>query len=431
MRTLLLGNGGWLLRVVTITTLVAVIGLSLLPRLVSHISTSATVNARIMTVRSPIEGVIEDVDLATGAPVRRGQTLVTFREADTDLTQLANLATRLRMSEAAGRAVQIRMDEVTALRDSLESRHKAYVSWHAAVLRTEIQGLEAQIRGAAARLRSLERDANWKAGLAGRGSVSESDMLAARNLHEEQRAALLELEARRDGRRLMLRALLDDGILAGTTGTNTPYTRQRQDEIGLELARLRDELTDHAAEQQAIRDQIDQARKVYEQENRVTLVSPVSGVVWRSAALSGRPVLPGDEVIEILDCGTRFLEAYLPERLMGTIALGDTAEVRLTGEPRVFRAPVISVLGHGARFDHADLAAEDDTPKTGKMRVLIELDAASLDPEASRFCDVGRTAQVSLRRDLPGLGGIMAGLGRTVDRVTAWVAATADGLRRG
>jgi len=428
MWKLLSGHGGWLLRVVTITTLVAVICLSLLPRLFSHISTSATVNARIMVVRSPIEGVIEDYGLATGAPVARGQTLVVFREADTDLTQLADLGTRLRMSEAAGRAVVTRMDEVAALHEDLARRQAAYVSWHAAVLRTEIAGIEAQIRGAAARLRTLERDALWKDGLAARGLVSESEQIAAQNLHEEQRELLLELEARRDGRRLMLRALLEDGILAGTTGTNTPYTRQRQDEIGLELARLRDELTDHEAEQRAIHDQIAQARAIYEQESRVTLVSPVSGVVWRSAALTGRPVLPGDEVLEILDCGTRFLEAYLPESLMGKIALGDTAEVRLTGEPGVFHAPVISVLGHGARFDHADLAAQDDTPKTGKMRVLIALDAASLGSDAARFCDVGRTAQVSLPRDLSHLRGITARLGATVDTVSAWVASAAGGL---
>lgn len=419
MRNFLFANGGWLLRAITVTVLVAVISLSLLPRLTSHISTSATVNARVMVIRSPIEGIVEEYRLITGAPVVRGQSLVTFREADTDLTQLTDLQARLRIARAAEAAVARRIAEVETLRLDLARRQTVDASWHAGILLTEIEEIEAQIRGAQARLEILDHDARRAARLRESGAMSEADLTVAANRFREQVARVTELEARREGRQLMLRAL-SDGVIAGTNGTNTPYTQQRRDEIGLELALLGDELADRQAEQAAILEQIEREREIYEQENRVTLASPVTGVVWRSASLAGRPVLPGDEVVELLDCSSRFLEAYLSERLMDNIALGDIAEVRMTGEARVFRAPVISIIGTEAQFDHADLAARDTAPRAGKMRVLIEIDAASLDLDANRFCHVGRTAQVSLPRDLPRVEKVFARLGATFDVVAGW-----------
>lgn len=430
MRAILFSNGGWLLRVVTILALWAVITLSLLPRVLSHISTSATVNAPVTVIRSPLEGVIEEYTLATGAHVSPGQDLVVFREADTDRRYQSDLEARLTIAGSRIAAVKARIAEIDALRTDLSRRQTLYVTWHTAVLETEIEELDAQLRGANVRLDALKRAFDQQTRLRARGMASGNDLDDAAAEVEEQVERIRELQAKRDGGQLKLHAL-NDGVLAGTDGTNTPYTRQRQDEIGLELARLRDDLADHQAERRAITHLLAKERETYRNRNRVTLSSPVAGVVWRSAARTGRPVLPGDEVLEILDCRARFLEAYLPEGLMGTIALGDLAEVRLVGDRHVFRAPVISILGNGARFDHADLAARDTAPKTGTMRVLIQLDGEHVGYDASTFCHVGRTAQVSFPRDLTHIAGFFTSVGATAEIVVDWLATAASRVRHG
>ena len=170
---------------------------------------------------------------------------------------------------------------------------------------------------------------------------------------------------------------------------------------------------------------------IYAQENHVTLSSPIAGIVWRSAALDGRPVLPGDEIVEILDCRARYLEAYLPEGLMGTVSVGQFAEVRLTGELETFKAPIVSILGNAARFDHVELAAKDSEPNAGKMRVIIELTAESLPLDHGKFCDVGRTAQVSLPRDLTAVTRIADLFSHSVRTTFSWLEAVASDLRRG
>ena len=430
MRNLLLANGGWLLRVVTMAALIAVIALSLFPRVVSHISTSAVINAPVMVIRSPVEGVVEEYALDTGFAVSQGQPIVAFREAGTDLTQQADLQARLLVSEAAAQAVTNRIADVETLLARLVRRQDAYATWHTAILEREVAQLEAQVRAAQVRLDAFDEQADRLAVLSARGMVSDSDVTEANTQAHIAQERVHELEAALDAQRLKLRAM-EEGILAGTDGTNTPYTLQRQDEIGLELARLRDERSDHLAEAQALREQLAVERDTYERQNRISLASPVTGVVWRSASLAGRPVLPGDEVVEILDCSARFLEAYLPERLIGTVSLGDLAQVRLTGDDRVFHAPVISVLGHGARFDHTELAAQDNTPKTGKMRVLIELGRRQLGFDPNRFCHVGRTAQVSLPRDFSGVERMAEKVRSSFQTIYAWLFETGTPNRRG
>lgn len=426
---MLLSNGGWLLRVVTVTVLLGVIGLSLFPRLVSHISASAIVNAPILVIRSPVEGHVNGTTLAAGTVIAEGQDLAVFLETGADPTHPTELEARMGIADAAVRATEERIAEVEALQDSLDRRHGAYRTWHVAVLQTEIDELEAQLDGARARLALARAAAARSAELTERRIVPASEQEEAETEVSEQIARVGELEARLAGRRLQLSASEDD-ILAGTAGTNTPYTLQRQDEVRLELARLRDELTDHRSERDAIEAQLSVALAVFDRESAVTLASPIDGIVWRAASLSGRPVLPGDEVVEILDCRARYLEAFLPEGLAGRISVGDLAEVRLTGDARAFSAPVASILGHGARADHVELAANDTSPKAGMMRVIIELPPRlSVDP--AEFCDVGRTAQVSLPRDLSGVLRLADYLSTNVRAVFAWFETTSGDIGRG
>ena len=430
MKDMLLSNGGWLLRVLTVSVLVTVIALSLFPRVVSHISTSAIINAPILIIRSPVEGVVEDYALQSGTLVSRGQDIAVFREAGTDLTQRVELEARLTIAEAAIAAVNARIGEVEDIRRSLEARHRVYREWQSAILENEVEELEAQLRGAKARLSALEQDVERTSALHERNMIADSEKLERATQLTEQIERVREITARRSAKRLQLRALQDD-ILAGTEGTNTSYTLQRQDEVKLELARLRDELVDHSAEYAALQEQLARAQAIYDRDNRITLSSPIDGIVWRSAASSGRPVLPGDEIVEILDCRARYLEAYLPEGLMGTVAAGDLAEVRLTGGSQTFSAPIVSILGNGARFDHAELAAQDTAPKAGKMRVIIALTDEMLALDRGKFCHVGRTAQVSLPRDLASVSRLADRFLHGMKTAFAWLGSSADDVQRG
>lgn len=430
MRDMLLSNGGWVLRVLTVTVLLIVIALSLFPRVVSHISTSAVVNAPVLIIRSPVEGLMEGYEFAVGSSISQGQDIAVLRESGTDEIQRTNLEARLAIVEAAVTAVEKRIIDVEEIQHSLKTRHRIYREWHTAVLEREVEEIEAQLRGALARASALEKAVKRASDLHARQMIADTELLESSTQLVEQEERVSEIEARLGARRLMLSAMRDD-TLAGTAGTNTAYTMQRQDEVGLELARLRDELRDHKAERDALQTQLADVLAIYERDNRITLSSPIHGFVWRSAAFNGRPVLPGDEIIEILDCNARYLEAFLPEGLMGTIAVGDVADVRLTGETEAFSAPIVSILGNGARFDHLEHAAKDTAPKAGKMRVIIALPPETLALDRGKYCHVGRTAQISLPRDLSSVYRFAALFSQSVKTAVAWLETAASDIQRG
>lgn len=430
MKDRLFSNGGWAMRIFTVTVLLIVIAMSLFPRVVSHISTSAIVNAPILIIRSPVEGLMEGYEFAAGSFVSQGQDIAVFREAGTDKIQQTNLEAQLSIVEAAVTAVEARIMDVENIQRSLEARHRLYRNWHTAILEREVEEIEAQLRGALARTSALEQAVTRVSELNARQMIADSELLESSTRLVEQKERVAEIEARLGARRLMLSAMRDD-TLAGTTGTNTPYTIQRQDEVSLELARLHDELIDHKAERDALRAQLADALAIYERDNRVTLSSPIQGVVWRSGAFNGRPVLPGDEIVEILDCHARYLEAFLPEGLMGTIAVGDIANVLLTGDTTSFSAPIVSILGNGARFDHAEHAAKDTAPKIGKMRVIVALPVEILPLDRGNFCHVGRTAQISLPRDLSSVSRFATLVSQSVRTAVAWFESAASDMQRG
>ena len=116
--------------------------------------------------------------------------------------------------------------------------------------------------------------------------------------------------------------------------------------------------------------------------------------------------MPGDVLVQMVNCEARFVEVTLAERHFGDIAPGDTAWVRLKGGSEAVSARVTAVLGAGAKFDHPRLAASVTKPKPDQLRVLVSLSDAGAEGGidggigggAGAFCHVGRTAEVRFER---------------------------------
>ncbi|MBM7067618.1 HlyD family efflux transporter periplasmic adaptor subunit [Actibacterium sp. 188UL27-1] len=354
-----------------------------------------------------------------------GEQVVRFREAHTDETFIAELESRLGKAVSTEEAVSARIAVVETVREELIDRHATYMALQLNVLTLQVEELDAEIVRAQVRLQTLKNDEQRKTALLDRGALPKLEVVSATSMVAEQEALIDELIATRAVRQLKLKAI-GDGVIIGPEGMDTPYTQQRLDEIALRLAALYDDLADQAAERRAVERLLIEERAIFQKENAITLTSPVSGIVWRSSGQIGRPVLPGDDVVEILNCDARFLEAYLPETTFGSLEVGDVAEIRLTGDERHFKAPVTSILGHGARFDHPNLAAQDNSPKKGMMRVIVALGSEHLAFEGTNFCHVGRTALVSFPRDLSAIDQVLMSLRKASSALSSFWTTASD-----
>jgi hypothetical protein len=218
-------------------------------------------------------------------------------------------------------------------------------------------------------------------------------------------------------------AAVEAGVFVQEGWNDVPYSQQRIDGIDLSLATLATERRRIAGERTALGGQISVERQLIAGRESFTPTAPSAGVIWKQSGAVGETVVPGDVLVQMVDCDARFLEVTLAERHFGSIVPGDLAWVRLKGGSEAVTARVTGVLGAGAKFDHPRLAASVSEAKPDQLRVLISLRDAGIDGEPGGFCNVGRTAEVRFeRRDM----GVLRGMAQAVGAQLLSLFASAD-----
>jgi RND family efflux transporter MFP subunit len=77
--------------------------------------------------------------------------------------------------------------------------------------------------------------------------------------------------------------------------------------------------------------------------DRSTVVAPVNGIVTNFALLPGRYVNAGAPVFALIDSDTFRVEGYFEETKLRRIRIGEAADVKLIGDPRVLSGHVESI----------------------------------------------------------------------------------------
>ena len=409
------------LRVGISLLLLAGVASTLFPYATSYVSTSAVVNAPLITIRAPFDGRLVDPLPRIATPVAQGEPLVALRSERQDLREGTDLRARAMEIDGSIAALRQEMAVLDDLDGSLASREAQFrvqvLAANMALQKQILARLQANRAHGVEISSRLRRSRTLAAGGAVPAATlaDEEAELGVNRAEGRQLAALLE-DARIE------RQGIEAGVVPRMSGTPNDYQRQRRDEIAMRRAALASEVARLEAEREGL---VLRQAGVEEREAAHRLfeaVAPTAGVVWQVGVTSGAEVLTGSEVIRLLDCRQRFLVVTVPERHFESIRPGAAASVQLLGSDDVMTLKVSAVLGSGAKSDHPELAAEPKDVPPGQVQVLLRLappeDVAAA---ASAFCDVGRTAEVRFDRSLEGdlrplrrlktsLGQLIAGL---------------------
>jgi multidrug resistance efflux pump len=302
-------------------------------------------------------------------------------------------------------------------------------------LAAEAAEARGEVSAATARLANAEAVRRRSIALAARGLTSETQSEADTAARDEAAGDVARLHAK-IGKIEVERMAADRGISVQDSASDVPYSQQRLDEIRMRSAALEAEHRRVSAELSALDRQIEAEAEQTARRQTFRPIAPASGVVWKSSGAAGETVVPGDILVQTVDCAARFVEVTLPERHFGDISPGDPARVQLKGGGEMVEVPVGAVLGAGAKFDHPRLAAGVFEPNPDQLRILIPLDGEALAGDPAAFCNVGRTAEVrfphasawSLRGLVASGGAIVSSLFGPADTsaATADTAAPAD-----
>jgi multidrug resistance efflux pump len=216
----------------------------------------------------------------------------------------------------------------------------------------------------------------------------------AASISAENAGAIARAELERIG--LQLEAA-KQGIFIGEGRNDVPYSQQRIDEITIQLADLQLRERDLKARIE----QLDTQHDDEHDRNRVlgyaVVRLPFEGVIWRNNIVEGSHVIAGNQLVQVLDCQSLFVDILVSEVDYDEIYPGREAQIRLLGRSDTLQGQVQSVRGSAAVIEDIILAAKPPPSRGRDARIRISLPQSALNTDYANFCQVGRSVQVRFR----------------------------------
>lgn len=360
-------------------------------------SDNAVVSARVISFRSPIEGVVASETGGVGSPVVAGQVVAHIDNPRLDDQHLAELRATLARTKTELAAAVAERTALLDLQARLRHRAEDYSAVAHARLVALVNEADNSLAALAERQREVMRELDRRAQLQRTGDVPPEEV---ERLRAEVAARQREIAAQ-GSRTAALRAEAEaasDGIFVDEGGNDAVYSAQRSDEIAIRLVDLTRRISELTA---AVSDA--EAQLVAE-ERRIALLrtadlaAPENGMIWKLGAAVGERVGPGDVTAEIVDCAQAFLLVAVPQSYFSEIPIGATARFRLSGEREERQGTVAAVTGQRTPTGDVHLAAAP--LDHGQPTALVQISVPP-SPNAAGQCLVGRTARVLL----PSTGG--------------------------
>lgn len=368
----------------------------IVPSVLKLQSNKAIVNARVLPLLAPIEGVVTDPMLRAGEAVERGQQVVTLVNPRASKSVVSALEVESRTLSDRVQSVEDQLTQIEELRRDLMARRITH-SGH------DLKRIDFEIAEAAAQLLAqqgvvdeltLTRDKNKR--LLKENFISSIEADRSDFSRNVGLATLEALQARLQLLQSEREASLD-GVYLGEGRNDVPYTQQKLDEINVRIAELKGLRHETLGRFLAAQEQLVLEKNVKAIAKRATLESPVHGVVWRQIYAPGNDVVIGAQLTELIDCDSLFIEVAVSDSALHNLNIGTKVLYRLVGSAAWQEGQIIRTVGSGNRSEDLTLAASL-TVSSSDGRLFIAIDAASLPNMQENFCYVGRRIEVSLNR---------------------------------
>jgi hypothetical protein len=195
---------------------------------------------------------------------------------------------------------------------------------------------------------------------------------------------------------------LRKGVYLGDGRNDVPYSRQRHDDVTIQIADLDTRLRENEARAAQIEKQLAEEEDRVRRLESANIRMPFPGVIWRNAVVSGSNVVVGNELLRVLDCRDLFVDILVSEVDYDEIFPGRKARIRLVGRADTLAGEVMSVRGSQAVVEEVILAATPPKSQGRNARIRVSIEGSELNDDYANFCQVGRTVQVRFEsRTLP------------------------------
>ncbi len=365
-----------------------------IPRLYLSISTDGVVNARTLTLRTPIEGIVEyPTSLHHGAFYKKGELIGSVVNQNLDSSFLHKLITEKMTLESRVEIMKKRIRSYQDLSDILKENLMKYQHFSIYQYEMQIKQIDAQLKREQAEYdrAKLEHAANAK--LYEKNAIKLRAVESSYAAFIQSQSRLLELKNRRDELDNRLRAA-QEGVFMGDGNNDVPYSNQRRDQLVIETALAEAALSESLERIKGIDKQVESEKKRLEYVKKYEIRAPFDGLVWRIPSGNKSSVAINSELLTMMDCGTVFLDVTLPERKFAQITRGDHVNFRLRGEDHFHQGTVSARRGSGTQGQLYELAAITVNDPKKEFRLWIDVNPEDLELTQENFYRIGQRVDV-------------------------------------
>jgi multidrug resistance efflux pump len=357
-------------------------------------SLEGTVTSPLITIRSPIDGVVTANATTIGAHVNPRDALFVVEAHLLDTRLRAELAAKLAASQQQTLVLDRKIAELSALRTQLQARSHIHREATLARIEQVIGETTAQLNSAKAVSERTQNELSRANILLAKGHVSQATL---------DDAVLAERQSRFDVERLTAslkrlnveRTAAKNGVLLGEGYSDAPYSQQRIDELSVRVLEAQAERDSVKTTQQELASRLGEEQQREDTMRTYAVHAPINGMVWNLHIASDAVVARNTPLADVVDCQSGFVEAIVPESRYDDVQMGEPVQVKLLGNRRTITGTIHAVRGPSAVVNRESLAASL-TPhrSTEAMTVSVELDPAALQQVSQGICQIGRSAKV-------------------------------------
>jgi multidrug resistance efflux pump len=313
-----------------------VLGWMPIQRLLLTTSAEAVINARVITVRTPISGDVnaQASRLEAGATVQAGEELLTIKNPRSDRSAVENLKRSVEQLTTSVAALQAKEAVLRRHHLALVAQNKRYQSGRVETLEKQLGELDAQITTAEAQHREFEQALQRGRVLVTKGVVTQSYLDKAVRDESAALQAISQLRARRNAAEIGL-ASARQGTFIMDGYNDTPQSAQRRLDVEVELADVQARLVGTTKELKTVKQDLTREQQRDQELSAAVIRANISGRVWEVMTAPGEHVNAGQVLMRLLDCASAIVTASVSERTFQKLSIGQHATFKPTdgGQP--------------------------------------------------------------------------------------------------
>jgi multidrug resistance efflux pump len=367
--------------------IVIVAGVGPLQRLLELSSTEAVVNARLVSLRAPIDGRIEDFAPTIGTAVSKGRLLLHITNSRADRGRLDEWQRMVDQIEGERPAIAKRLARLKEIHEQIAQQARAFQAGRIRELEERVLDLKAQVSATEvsqseaastlARTKTLA-SSGYQTTVAVERAERDAKVAAhtQKSLNHRLFASEVELEAARRGE------------YVGDSYNDRPSSLQHADELSVRIAEAEAELSFRDERLAKLRAALTTETTRYSEMSNAVLSSPIDGQVWEVLVAPGEEVRKGQDLLRLLDCSGALVTVTVRESVFNQLRIGDKTQFRFSNQSGRYDGTIVRMSGSAAPPDN--LAIQATGLSSGGYRVAVSV------PElASAQCGVGRTGTVT------------------------------------